>query len=327
MSPGLRLASRLGAVATAAVALSTAGCAQSMRSTQGREPTAAEMAELWVEPEDIRKRDLFDGPGGPGLRPKPGTTYQFLEKDTKWYSWGWDVKDPSGMEWSAKYGPEARSEVVVSRLVWAVGYHQPPTYYVEHWSLAGSDEDGPKTPCRFRPDTPGRKNRGEWSWARNPFVGTRPFGGLITLMRMVNNWDLLDRNNVIYEFKEPAEGARRWYVVKDLGASLGKTSGAGPLSGRQGSKNVVEDFEKQDFIRGVKGDRVEFDDSGYRHRELYRDVTVADVRWICERLNRLTPEQWKDAFRAARYPDDVADRYIRKIQEKIAYGLSLPAGS
>jgi hypothetical protein len=143
----------------------------------------------------------------------------------------------------------------------------------------------------------------------------------------VNNWDLLDRNNAIYEFEEPAEGARRWYVVKDLGASLGKTSGAGPLSGRQGSKNDVEDFEKQDFIKGVDGGRVRFDDVGILHRELYRNVTVADVRWICERLNRLTPGQWNDAFRAARYPDDVAQRYIRKLQEKIAYGLSLPPGA
>jgi len=145
-------------------------------------------------------------------------------------------------------------------------------------------------------------------------------------MRIVNNWDLLDRNNIIYEMREPLEGARRWYVVKDVGAALGKTSGLGVLS-HQGSKNDVDDFEKQDFIKGVDGDRVRFDDAGILHRDLYKNVTVADVRWICERLDRLTPEQWKDAFRAARYRDDVADRFIRKIREKVAYGLSLPPGS
>jgi hypothetical protein len=313
-------------LATAAAAATAVACASAPRSTLPRTPTAEEMAQLWVEPEDIRKRDLFDGPGGPGLRPKPGATYQFLSKDTKWYSWGWKIKDAGGMEWSAKYGPEARSEVVVSRLMWAVGYRQPPTYYVEYWSLAGSNEDGPKTPCRFRPDTPGRKSAGEWQWKKNPFVGTRPFGGLITLMRMVNNWDLIDRNNVIYEFAQPVDGARRWYVVKDVGASLGKTSSLGAFS-HQGTKNDVDDFEKQDFIKGVENGRVRFDDAGILHRELYGDVTVADVRWLCERLDRLRPEQWKDAFRAARYPDDVADRFIRKLREKVAYGLSLPAGS
>jgi hypothetical protein len=312
-------------LATVAAAMTAAACASAPRSTLDRAPTAEEMAQFWVEPEDISTRDLFDGPGGPALRPKPGATYQFLSKDTQWYSWGWKVKDADGMEWSAKYGPEARSEVVVSRLLWAVGYHQPPTYYVEHWSLAGSNEDGPKTPCRFRPDTPGRKNLGPWKWGSNPFVGTRPYGGLITLMRIVNNWDVMDANNVIYEFKEPVEGARRWYVVKDVGASLGKTSALGFVE-HQGSKNDVEDFERQDFIKGVKDGRVEFDDAGMRHRELYENVSVADVRWVCERLSRLTPAQWNDAFRAARYPEDVADRFIRKLQEKVAYGMSLTEG-
>jgi hypothetical protein len=307
----------------ALLAAATLACAGSLRSTLGREPTAGEMAELWVEPEDVGQRNLFDGPGGAALRPAPGSVFRFISKDTKWYSWGWKVRDASGREWSAKYGPEAKAEVAVSRLLWAVGYHQPPTYYVDRWSLTGSNEDGPKTACRFRADVPGRKNRGEWQWGKNPFVGTRPFGGLITFMRIVNNWDLLDRNNVIYEFKEPVEGARRWYVVKDVGASLGKMSSLGVFS-HQGSKNNVEDFEKQDFINGVKGDRVEFDDAGILHRELYRAVTVADVRWVCERLARLTPEQWKDAFRAGGYEDDVADRFIRKIREKVAYGMSLP---
>ena len=311
-------------LATAAAATAIA-CASAPRSSLDREPNPEEMAQLWVEPEDISRRDLFDGPGGPGLRPKPGATYQFLSKDTKWYSWGWKVKDAGGMEWNAKYGPEARAEVVVSRLLWAVGYHQPPTYYVEYWSLAGSNEDGPKTPCRFRPDTPGRKSLDPWPWKKNPFVGTRPYGGLITFMRIVNNWDLVDRNNIIYEFKEPAEGARRWYVVKDIGASLGKTSGLG-LVEHQGSKNDVEGFEKQDYIKGVKGGRVEFDDAGMLHRDLYENITVADVRWISERLGRLTDQQWKDAFRAARYPDDEAERFIRKLKEKVAQGMSLPEG-
>ena len=293
----------------------------SVRSTRAEPPTAQEMVELWAEPPDLASRDLYEGPGGAALRPKPGAVFQFISKDTKWYSWGWKVKDAAGVEWSAKYGPEAQPEVVVSRLLWGAGYHQPPTYYVEHWSLAGSKEDGPKTPCRFRPDEPGRKNAGEWRWARNPFVGTRPYGGLIAFMRIVNNWDLVDRNNVLYEYERPADGVRRKYVVKDVGAALGKTGALG--FERQGTKNDLEGFEKQDYINAVHGDRVEFDDAGPLHRELYGAVTVADVRWISERLSRLSAQQWKDAFRAGGYPDDQADRYIRKIQEKVSYGLSL----
>jgi len=313
-------ASSFAAVAVLMAAAAGPACS-SVRSTRAEPPPAQEMRELWVEPADLATRDLYEGPGGAAQRPKPGAVFRFISKDTKWYSWGWKVKDAAGVEWSAKYGPEAQPEVVVSRILWAAGYHQPPTYYVEHWSLSGSTEDGPKTPCRFRPEEPGRKTLGEWRWPRNPFVGTRPYGGLIAFMRIVNNFDLLDRNNVIYEYERPEDGVRRKYVVKDLGAALGRM---GPLGfERQGTKNDLEGFEKQDYIKGVDGDRVVFDDAGPLHRELYRVVTVADVRWISERLSRLSPQQWKDAFRAGGYPEDQADRFIRKIQEKVSYGLSL----
>ena len=38
---------------------------------------------------------------------------------------------------------------------------------------------------------------------------------------------------------------------------------------------------------------------------------------------RKTDEQWRDAFRAANYTEEAASRYLRKIREKIAQGLSL----
>ena len=301
-----------------------AGCVavpRKARSTATAPLTPAQMAELWVEPFDIAARDLFHGPGGGDLAPAPGSRFQFLRKDTKGYSWGWDVKDANGVKWSAKYGPEAQSEVVASRLLWAIGFHQPPTYFVERWELSGSAEPGPKPPSRFRPDVPGRRRAGEWSWRRNPFVGTQPFRGLLVMMRILNNWDLLDRNTAIYEPDTPGEeGPRRWYVVIDLGASLGRTKIV-PVSG---TRNDIEDFEQQGFIKGVDADgHVRFDDLGRFHRELFGDLTPEDVRWACARLDRLAPQQWSDAFRAAGYKEAEAARFIRRIREKVAAGLSL----
>ena len=42
-----------------------------------------------------------------------------------------------GVEWSVKLGPEAHTEVVLSRVLSAVGYHQPPVYYLPAWQLGG----------------------------------------------------------------------------------------------------------------------------------------------------------------------------------------------
>lgn len=312
---------------SAAVALSAGGCAKlprKMRSTAVAPLTPAQLAELWVEPEDIASRDLFNGPGGAALEPAPGSRFQFLKKDTKGFSWGWDVKDANGMEWAVKYGPEAHSEVVASRLVWAIGFHQPPTYFVERWELEGGPEPGAKPPSRFRPDLPGRTRSGEWKWRENQFVDTQPYRGLLVMMRILNNWDLLDRNTAIYDLETEIEGARRWYVVIDLGASLGRTR----IVPDSGTRNDIEDFEQQGFIKGIDADGyVRFDDLGRFHRELFGKLTPADVKWTCERLDRLTPKQWSDAFRAAGYEEALAARFIRRIREKVAAGLALtPAG-
>ncbi len=153
-------------------------------------------------------------------------------------------------------------------------------------------------------------------------MGTQPYRGLLVMMRILNNWDLLDRNTAIYDLDTPAEGARRWYVVIDLGASLGRTKIV-PVSG---TRSDIEDFEQQGFIKGVNDKGfVEFDDLGRFHRELFGELTPADVRWTCERLDRLDAKQWQDAFRAAGYKDDEAARFIRKIREKVAAGLALAA--
>jgi hypothetical protein len=56
---------------------------------------------------------------------------------------------------------------------------------------------------------------------------------------------------------------------------------------------------------------------------MMHDVTVADVHWICQRLAKLTDEQWRDAFRAAAYESSVAERYIVKLKAKIKEGLAI----
>jgi len=139
----------------------------------------------------------------------------------------------------------------------------------------------------------------------------------VTLL-ILNSTDLKSDNNSVYEVSEPLDGARRWFVVRDLGAALGQT---GKLFPR---RNWLNGFEQGGFIKSVKGNQIEFDYRG-RHQELLKTITPADVRWAARRMRRLTDEQLRDAFRAANYTEGMTDRYLRKIREKIAQGLALQA--
>lgn len=280
------------------------------------------MSELWAEADPAR--NLFWGPGGRDAAPDPNAAYQFVARDTTGKSPGYDVRDAQGRLWSVKLGPEAQSEVVVSRLLWGAGYFQPATYYLPSWTLAGTTDPNPQPPGRFRLEAEGETRVDDWSWSANPFVGTAPLRGLFVLMVMVNNWDLKTQQNKLYELTEGSATPLRRYAVRDLGASLGSTRWLFP-----GSKSDIDDFERERFIHSVSDDgHVRFHYRGaWREPSLKRGVTPADVRWISERLARLTPAQWSDAFRAAGYSDSDAQRFVVRLRQKVEEGLGVANGS
>jgi hypothetical protein len=183
-------------------------------------------------------------------------SFAFVARDTSGWSPGFDVRSEDGTDWRVKLGPEAQSEVVSSRVLWAIGFHRPPTYFLERWALTGI-ESGPQPPGRFRPSLANRKVTGDWSWYENPFVGSRAFGGLIVANLILNSWDWKTSNNKIHG-------------------------------------------------------RPEFDYRG-SYRDVIETVTSADVRWVCGLLNRLSDEQWRDAFRAGGYDPEQTGRYLTQI--------------
>ncbi len=291
-------------------------CAPAMRSTIAGDPDPHLMAQFWVAPDDKQARDLIYGAGGQKGAPAADVTYTLVKHINHGFSPKMEVKDPSGMKWEVKMGPEAQPEIVASRIVWALGYHQPLGYYLPTWKV---DENGRRLdlgPARFRPKLKWITKEGTWSWHSNPFVDTQAFRGLVVLMMVLNSTDLKDDNNALYDLKEPLEDADRWYTVKDLGASLGETAARGFDRGDPAA------FDKAGFITGVKDGRVLFDFHG-RHPELFSVVHPEDVRWMCAQLERLSARQWHDAFRAGGYDDDTTERFLRKIREKIAQGEAL----
>ena len=149
------MSSRITRTFAVAAAVALAGCAVPLAPPPAVPPTPAEMAQFWVEPTDLAQRDLFLGPWGAEHAPDPDAAYQFDEKKKQGllggFSPGYTVDGPGGIEWSAKQGPEAQAEVTASRLLWALGFHQPPVYFLEKWTLVGGPTPGPQTRARFRP--------------------------------------------------------------------------------------------------------------------------------------------------------------------------------
>jgi hypothetical protein len=296
-----------------------AGAAAVLLATLLTRPSAGDLSALWVEPEP--GRDLFYGVGGAALAPDPLELFTVKSVRRGGFSRGYTVLDRAGKQWSAKLYPEARTEVVASRILWAVGYHQPPAYTLERWSAQGATGPNPQPVARFREEKPalhGLTEAGPWSYADNPFVGTRPLAGLLVLQVMLGNSDLKADNNMRYTLSHPVEGAREWYVARDLGHTFGRTGVIGA------PRDDVEVFDDTPFIVAVRGDEVVFDYRGL-HSALFRHISVADVRWICRRLAALTDAQWADAFRAGGYPAPTAQRYIRRLKQKIDEGLAVEA--
>jgi hypothetical protein len=297
--------------------IAASGCATAMRSTLGRAPTSAELAPFWLEP--AGKRDIVYGSGGPSLAPRADAVYRLLKREQGGFSPKVEVEDPSGMKWSVKMGDEAQSEVTASRIAWALGYRQPPGYYLRQWQIRDEAGVHPMGPGRFRPHADFIDARGPWLWRSNPFVSSVQFRGLLVLMMVLNSSDLKDENNEIYEVRRPGRKPEMWYTVKDLGSSLGQTGWVYP------KRNDIEHFEKEDFISGIEDGYVRFAFRGH-FKDLIERIRPEDVHWLCGRLKRLTPAQWRDAFHAGGYDEQTTARYLRKIDEKIAQGLSVGRG-
>ena len=301
--------------------LGLAACAGVQVPVTATAPAPAS-ASLWVEPTDIASRDLFYGPWGAEHAPDPKGVYTLVERKHTGVNLGLTVKDEKGREWSVKQAypggldPEGPVEVAVSRLLSAVGYHQPPVYFLPAFTLKDDLGKTVEVGGRFRLKDESLKDTGSWKWEENPFVGTKPYQGLIVALMMFNSTDLKNSNNTLYEHRN-GDLIEQWYVARDIGSALGD---ANPIAPR---KNHPESFERVPYIFGVNNGKVEFAYNGW-YKNLVRDrITPAEVAWISELLGRLSDKQWSDAFRAGGIDADDANRFITKLKEKIEQGRSL----
>jgi hypothetical protein len=287
-------------------------CAPAVKRFMPRDGSGSDLRQLWEEPADIGAHDMTYGPWGRALAPDPKAVYTFAHSKVHGASPGMTVVDPAGRKWSVKQSEEGPVEVTHSRILSALGYHQPPVYYLPSFTL--KDEKGTRTERggRFRVSIPQLEEIGDWSWQQNPFVGTKPYQGLLVILRMFEGNDLKNSNNSLYEHARRDGGVERWYVVRDIGNAMGDT-------GRYDSnKNDPELFERQPFIGGVENGFVVFPYQGW-HQELYRGrITPEDVQWVAALMSRLTDAQWNEAFKSGGYDPAVAARFIVAMKSRIA---------
>ena len=303
----------------------------------------AEEAVLWNDPADIASRNLFYGPGG--RENAPQSPYIFLKEDLEGSSPKFDVRDGNQIEWKVKMGPEARPETVATRLVWAIGYFANEDYFLQELKIEKLPArlhrgqkliapDGSAQDVRLKRHSEDDKKVGSWRWGDNPFLGTRELNGLRVMMALINNWDLKDVNNAIYKEKRPTKAslsAGAVYMVSDLGASFGDAGINWPASK---SKGNLEYYSRSKFIKRIDAGFVDFNVPHrpaivclvslpqFVHRlglrKLGRHIPRSDARWVGQLLARLSPDQIRDAFRAAGYSPQEVEGFTQVVLRRIA---------
>ena len=296
-------------------------CATDIHPTALPAVAASRIGELWERPAAISTGDLLNGPWGADHAPDASDTYTFVSKKRHGANPGLTVSDSHGREWHIKQGVEAQPEVVLSHVLSAVGYHQPPVYFLPSFTLIGKGGRHTEQGGRFRLHDSALKNRGEWSWDQNPFVGTPAYQGLLVMLVLFNSADLKNENNTLYEVKTREQGPTTWFVVRDLGSSLGEVGRFNP------KENKPDVFETHGFITGVNDGYVEFAYHAVHGGLVRHRIRPADVVWATRLLSELTDRQWQDAFQGAGYTPEVANQFIRRIHQKIADGERLAAES
>lgn len=292
-------------------------------------------AILWKDPGAISQLDLYYGLGG--KKHMPAAPYTFLTENKSGTNPKFDVRDANGKKWRVKLGEEARPEVVASRLLWAVGYYANEDYLLQNADVPalkmsrGHVKGTQIEDARFARKPGGENKIGTWEWKNNPFSGTREFNGLRVMMAVMNNWDLKDVNNAIYQ---DTKTGQQIFLVSDVGATFATNQ---LESSRSKDKGNLESYNKSKFILKQTDTAVTFatpapptgilaKSLGFRAKEYFdrkgfvwigQDIPIADVRWVASLLGQLSHQQIADAFRAANFPAAEAEIYVDLVANRI----------
>jgi hypothetical protein len=285
---------------------------------------------LWQEPRRLSTSDWIWGPGGQELAPHP--PFRFVKEKFGGTNPKVEVKDERGRRWNVKFGSESHTDTFQSRLVSSLGYAAEPTYFVAAGSILDVHnlkrakhfiaKNGSFTQARFKlEDNESEKESsdGAWSWAVNPFVGSRELGGLKILAMLTSNWDTKDSRNgngsntgIIRGGAGKNSAAR--YAVTDWGASFGR---AGFVFKRDRWDWEGYRLETRNFVRRGSDGRLRWRYKGRHGDDIKAGIGVEDVRWILKYLSRISDDDLKAGMAASGASEAVAREYARLIRQRI----------
>jgi hypothetical protein len=279
---------------------------------------------LWKEPAPMTTNDWVWGPGGAEIAPRP--PFQFLKENPGGTNPKIDVRDAAGRTWSVKFGGEVHSDTFAARFLMATGYAAAPAYFVERGVIENVTglkrakpfvgRNGSFRNARFKLK---QRHKQQWSWADNPFLGSREMGGLKIVTMLLSNWDTKDSrdgegsNTGVFE---PSRGEKTepWFAVTDWGASLGKSGGFFQRD-RWNWRGYREQTPR--FVRLLPDGSLRWGFEGKHGADITAGVGVDDVRWLVPYLIRITDEQLTAGLLASGAPAPVAEQFTRSIRERI----------
>jgi hypothetical protein len=280
---------------------------------------------LWHDPGAVERLDFRYGIGGEELAPKAPFTYE--EEDTSGTTPKVKVKDANGRNWTIKFGIEASPDTFCTRMAWAMGYYAAPTYYVEEGIIEGVksqrargavDKKGRFQAGRFQLRTKDPKflKTITWSWHDNPFENTPELGGLKILMMLLSDWDNKDARDAESRGANTAISQHEkllYYFIDDWGGSMGSW---GKFFTR--SKWNADHFlaQSDNFVK-VDDGKLEWGYVGQHSQALKDGVTREHVRWLLQRLGRVTDEQLRAGLTSSGATPEECEKYVRALRMRI----------
>ena len=310
------------------------------RRAEGDAPLRSSRKVLWRDPGSISAEELEAGPCGSKGGPAP--PFHFLVEHDTGSQPCVSVRDAAGREWRVKWGHEVHTEVLGTRLAWALGYFAEPTYFVRSGTIDGArdlrrakaclDEQHRFANARFELSEPGVDRHFDahgWAWSDNPFVGTHELSGLKILMMLVANWDNKDvrdtargSNTAIFEYPlKPVgsafrrTGSEARYLIIDWGAALGAWGNNVIQRGRWDPEAFTS--QNTHFVTGVEGDLVQFGYQGQRTADASANITRGDVAWFVGIADRLTDDHLRAALRASGANHEETDLFTASLRARL----------